>query len=196
MTSPVIIRTDRLVLRPFSADDVDAALAYRDDAEFARYLPHIPQPFTRADAERFVTTNMTEPWDEYPTFAVELDHELIGTVNLEVDADRRTAMLGYAISRAQWGKGVAPEAALAVIGWAFETFDLAKVWASTDAEHVRSRRVLEKLGMRHEGTLRSHHVGRTGDRVDEVTYGLLREEWDAETSSSSLAPPDVPRVRD
>jgi len=64
------LRTPRLVLRSFRATDVDDALAYRDDPEFARFLPHIPQPFTRAHAEAFVTVNMTEPWETMPTFAV------------------------------------------------------------------------------------------------------------------------------
>jgi RimJ/RimL family protein N-acetyltransferase len=105
-------------------------------------------------------------------------------------------MIGYAISRAHWGKGVAPEAALAVIEWAFKTFALAKVWASTDAEHARSRRVLEKLGMRHEGTLRSHHLGRAGGRVDEVMYGLLREEWEEQRRQAGpLAAIDGPPLR-
>jgi hypothetical protein len=36
-------------------------------------MPHIPQTFTRADAEAFVATNMTEPWETLPTFAIELD---------------------------------------------------------------------------------------------------------------------------
>jgi hypothetical protein len=44
----VELRTATLLLRRFQADDVDDALAYRDDPEFARFLPHIPQPFTRA----------------------------------------------------------------------------------------------------------------------------------------------------
>ena len=167
------LRTERLILRPFAKDDVEEALHYRNDEEFARFLPHVPQPFTRADAERFVATNMEEPWDEYPTFAVVLDARLIGTVNLEVDADSRTAMLGYAISRRRWGEGITPEASRAVVAWGFRTFGLAKIWASTDARHQRSRRVLEKLGMQHEGTLRAHHLDRAGLRVDEVMYGLL-----------------------
>src|SRR4051812_47117428 len=94
-----IVRTERLLLRPFKESDVDEALHYRDDAEFARFLPHLPQPFTRADAERFVTVNMAEPWEQFATFAVELEARLIGTVNLDVDADKQLAMLGYAISR-------------------------------------------------------------------------------------------------
>jgi [ribosomal protein S5]-alanine N-acetyltransferase len=174
-----ILRTERLQLRPFARDDVEAALHYRNDAEFARFLPHIPQPFTRADAERFVATNMEESWETYATFAIDLDGRLIGTVNLQVDADNKIAMLGYAISRDRWGQGYASEAARAVIAWGFQTLDLAKIWASTEARHHRSRRVMEKLGMRHEGTLRAHDLDRAGARVDVVTYGLLRAEWEA-----------------
>jgi hypothetical protein len=57
------LRTERLTLRSFRTTDVDDALAYRDDPEFARFLPHVSLPFTRADAEAFVTLNMTEPWE-------------------------------------------------------------------------------------------------------------------------------------
>jgi ribosomal-protein-alanine N-acetyltransferase len=180
-----ILRTERLLLRPFREDDVDAALAYRDDEEFARFLPHIPQPFTRADALRFVTANIDERWETSPTFAIELGGRLIGTVNLEVDSDNQIAMLGYAIGRDHWGKGVALEAARAVVSWGFHTLNLAKIWASTDARHQRSRRVMEKLGMKREGILRAHHPDRDGSRADQVMYGLLREEWAATANLSS-----------
>ena len=142
------IRTARLLLRPFRETDVDDALAYRDDAELARFLPHIPQPFTRGDAEAFVAVNMSEPWETMPTFAVVFEGRVIGTVNLEIDPALRTAMLGYAIARAQWGCGIAVEAAAAAMEWAFAEHDLVEIWASTDPANVRSRRVMEKLGMR------------------------------------------------
>jgi [ribosomal protein S5]-alanine N-acetyltransferase len=141
------LRTQRLLLRPFRAGDVDDALAYRDDPEFAKFLPHIPQPFTRQHAEEFVQTNMTEPWQTLPTFAVVLDDHVIGTVNLEIDEASRSAMFGYAIARAHWGRGLASEAAAAVVGWAFGELGLLEIWASTDVNNVRSRRVLEKLGL-------------------------------------------------
>ena len=172
MTAPTVLQTARLLLRPFQASDVADAQAYRDDVEFARFLPHIPQPFTRRDAEAFVALNMSEPWDRSPTFAVVLDGVLIGTVNFEVDPDTRAAMLGYAIGRAWWGRGIATEAARAAIAWAIETFGLARIWSSTDTRNARSRRVLEKLGMQQEALRVGDHIGRTGETVDEVVYGL------------------------
>ena len=170
MAAPVELHTQRLVLRPFQTGDVTDALAYRNDAEFARFLSHIPLPFTRQDAEAFVRRNMSEPWDTSPTFAVVLGGKVIGTVNLEVNPETRTAMLGYAIGRAWWGQGIATEAASAAIVWGSETFGLARVWASTDVRHVASQRVLEKLGLNRESLQAGHHTGRNGELIDEVVY--------------------------
>jgi [ribosomal protein S5]-alanine N-acetyltransferase len=156
------LRTARLLLRSFRQSDVDE-VDYRDDPEFARFLPHIPQPFTRKDAEDFVALNMTEPWEEYPTFAIVIDDHVIGTVNLHVDAASRTAMLGYAIARAHWGRGIATEAASELVRWALAEHDLVEIWATTDIANVGSRRVLEKLGM---------HLD--GDDGHEVRYRLVR----------------------
>jgi ribosomal-protein-alanine N-acetyltransferase len=172
MTAPTVLRTERLVLRPFQSGDVEGALSYRDDLEFARFLPHIPQPFSRPDAEAFVALNMSEPWERSPTFAVVLEGSLIGTVNFEVEADTRTAMLGYAIGRVWWGRGIATEAAQAAMIWAIETFGLLRIWASTDASNIRSRRVLEKLGMQLEELRVGNQTRRAGEVIDEVVYGL------------------------
>jgi len=169
---PSQITTPRLLLRPFQSDDVEDALAYRDDVEFAQFLPHIPQPFTRSHAEAFVATNMSEPWDRSPTFAVVLEGRVIGTVNFEVDATTRTAMIGYAIGRAWWGRGIATEAARAAVAWAIDAFGLVRVWASTDVGNIRSQRVLEKLGMGRESVRVADHVGRDGKDADDVVYGL------------------------
>lgn len=168
MTSPTELHTERLLLRPFQIGDVDDALAYRNDAEFARYLPHIPQPFTREDAEAFVALNISEPWDRSPTFAVVLGGRVIGTVNFEVDAEKHEAMLGYAIGRLWWGQGIAAEAALVAVAWAIETFGLERIWASTDPENARSMRVMEKLGMVRE----PNALGRDDDARDEPVFSI------------------------
>jgi RimJ/RimL family protein N-acetyltransferase len=172
MIAQTVLRTQRLLLRPFEAGDVADALAYRNDAEFARFLSHIPQPFTRRDAEAFVALNMSEPWDRSPTFAVVLNGRVIGTVNLEMDRPARSTMLGYAIGRNWWSQGLASEAARAVMDWGIETFGLSRIWASTDVRHVRSQRVLEKLGMTRQSLVVAHHIGRDGERIDEVVYAI------------------------
>lgn len=99
------LRTARLLLRPFRPDDVDDALAYRDDAEFARFLPNIPQPFTRRHAQAFVARNMDEPWESMPTFAVVFEDRVIGTVNLEIDTKTRTGDVSGCRAVPRWHLG-------------------------------------------------------------------------------------------
>jgi [ribosomal protein S5]-alanine N-acetyltransferase len=172
MTLHTELRTERLVLRPFQIGDVDDALAYRNDNEFAKFLPHIPQPFTREDAKAFVALNMSEPWERSPTFAVVLSARVIGTVNFEVNSEKSEAMLGYAIGRAWWGRGIATEAARAAMAWAVETFDLVRIWASTEPGHVRSMRVMEKLGMERNPLLTGDGPNRDGTPCDGVVYSV------------------------
>jgi RimJ/RimL family protein N-acetyltransferase len=171
MALQTVLRTQRLLLRPFEPGDVADALAYRDDPEFARFLPHIPQPFTPRDAEAFVALNIAEPWDRAPTFAVVISGRVIGTVNLEVMPQARSAMLGYAIGRAWWGQGIATEAAQAVMAWGIAALGLKRIWASTDVRHLRSQRVLEKLGMRRDAVRPGENPGRHAQTV-EVVYAM------------------------
>jgi len=172
MTRPTELSAKRLTLRPFQAGDVEDALAYRNDPEFARFLVHIPQPFTRSDADAFVALNMSEPWDRSPTFAIVLNETVIGTVNLEVKTQQRSATLGYAIGRMWWNKGFATEAARAALGWGIEAFRLVRVQAATDRRNARSQRVLEKLGMQRQGLSVRDFVDRDGASVVEVVYTL------------------------
>lgn len=144
------LQTPRLLLRSFRLTDIDDALAYRNDEEFARYMPHIPQPFTRKDAEEFVAVNMAEPWRQSPTFAVVFDGKVIGTVNFKVNAETRSAMLGYAIGREWWGQGLAFEAVSAAVTWASSTFRLTRLWAACDPLNARSIRLMQRLGMKQE----------------------------------------------
>jgi RimJ/RimL family protein N-acetyltransferase len=172
---PFTITTERLVLRPFRAEDVDEVLAYASDEAFARYVPGVPYPYGREHAEAFVSIAVEADWATDPLFAVELDGRVIGGINLMVD-EVATAGLGYALGRAWWGRGLATEMARAVIDRAFGTYEVEVVWATADARNAASRHVMEKVGMRLDGILRQRRVHR-GERVDECHYSVLRTEW-------------------
>ena len=176
MTEPTELKTERLLLRPYSLKDVDDVFEYRSDAEWARYLPHVPDPYTHRAAEESVARYVLESWETHPTWAIVLDRKVIGQIVLTINVQNKIGELGYTLSRAHWGKGLTVEAARTVIDWGFEERQLEKLFAQTDARNGRSIRVMEKLDMTREGILRSHVVGR-GERIDEVSYGILREEW-------------------
>ena len=172
----VELRTERLTLRPFRLEDADDVFEYASDDKWLRHLPRVSQPYTRKAAEEFVARQLLTSWETDPVFAIVLGGKGVGSIGFRVDQKNEIASVGYRIAREHWGKGLMPEAAKAVIGWAFREYGLAKVYTWTDSTNTQSQRVMEKLGMTREGVLRSHGKGRDG-RVDQVHYGILREEW-------------------
>ena len=175
MADRVELKTDRLLLRPYRLTDVDDLFKYRSDIEWARFLPHVPQPYTRAAAEKTLARNVLESWETDPTWAIVFNQRLTGGIWLMGIQDD-IGELGYELSREHWGNGLMVEAAGAVVDWVFAERRLEKISARTDARHKRSLRVMEKVGMTREGLLRGQGKGR-GERIDQVVYGILREEW-------------------
>ncbi len=176
MAEQIELQTDRLFLRPFSFEDAKDVVAYANDDQWGRFFAS-PYPYTARDGEEFVARCVLLSWETEPRFAITLDGRVIGSTGLRVNAAQKVAAVGYGLAREHWGKGLTPEAVTAVIDWAFPTYDLDKVFARADGRNVQSHRVMEKLGMTREACLRKHRLHR-GERVDEVWYGLLREEWE------------------
>ena len=96
---------------------------------------------------------------------------------MRVNQEYDTAEIGYTLQESYWGKGIASEAARAVLSWALVDLGLAKVWAEADIRNERSWRVMEKVGMTREGISRSHHVIHDV-RTGMVLYSILQEESD------------------
>lgn len=177
MYAPTNLRTKRLLLRPFELEDAEDVFAYANDPDWSRFL-NVPSPYTLQDALTFVDRNISIDWQEEPVFAIRYDSTVIGAIGFHINSPNSRAMLGYAIARAYWNQGLMTEAAAAVVDWGFGQLGLAKIWSFADVENVGSWRVMEKIRMTREGTLRSHGVLR-GVRQDFHYYGILRREWKA-----------------
>jgi [ribosomal protein S5]-alanine N-acetyltransferase len=173
-----VIRTERLVLRPFRPDDVGDVFEYAADTEWSRYTVALPAaPYLRADAEKFLADQALLDRTSHASWAIEFQGRAVGGVNIRFSCAHQIGELGYGLARRLWGQGLASEAARAVVKAAFDTYpQLIRMRAKADARNARSLRVLEKLGMRQEGLLRRDRLFR-GELVDEAIYGLLREEW-------------------
>ena len=164
--------------------DVDDVLEYTNDPEWARYQVNIPPvPYTRKDAEKIVTMfSDSSSWAQIGIlriFAIVLKDKVIGEIGVnqrEEDRKNERTEIVYSLSRRHWGKGLMTEAARAVMNWAFQTYSFNRMYAYCDPRNVGSSRVLEKLGMKREGQLRSH-MKWNGEFRDQLYYGILRNEW-------------------
>ncbi len=154
------LETPRLRLRaPVQADARRIYDAYGTDAEVTRYLAWRPYSAPEQAEPRMVQrledlkSGRELSWVITPRAHAD---RLLGLVSL-FPADHH-AELGYVLARAHWGQGLMPEAAGAVLAWAIAQPEIYRVWAVTDVENRGSARVLEKIGMQHEGLLRRFGV--------------------------------------
>ena len=180
---PESIQTPRLLLRRFRLGDAEDVYAYARDPEWARFLA-VEQPYERQHADAFVAELVLAKWRKRPARALEKDGRIVGGLSLWLARRNARAELGYDLARWLWGRGLAAEAASAVIDEVFRRLPIRKITATVTAENVRSIRVLEKLGMQREALLRQHWVHR-GKVLDELRYGFLREEWEQRRNAAT-----------
>jgi RimJ/RimL family protein N-acetyltransferase len=173
------VETERLRLRPFTDEDKDALFALHSDAAVLRYWDSPPWTDPERAGQFVDVCRRLADEGTGARVVIELasDGAFLGWCGLSRwEPDFRSAALTYILTRSAWGQGYATEAAHALLRWAFDTLDLNRVQAEADTRNVASRRVLEKLGFVHEGTLREDCVV-DGDVSDTHVFGLLRREW-------------------
>jgi ribosomal-protein-alanine N-acetyltransferase len=151
MATPVLIKTTRLVLRTVTMDDVDAVASSWNLDE---------GPISRKEAGDKITWMLGNHEQNTPRRIVHLclaiihkdTQEFIGWCGLDhIDYRKINPVLFYLLKASYWGKGLATEAARAVIDYAFSELDLARIDSTTAYENIASKRVMEKIGMRYLG---------------------------------------------
>jgi RimJ/RimL family protein N-acetyltransferase len=174
------IRTDRLTLRRFTARDVAAFQAYRDDPDVARWQSWTGCSLGQATA--FVAEQAAAAYDEQGSWfqvaiAGRADDRLIGDIGLHVlDEDARLVEIGLSLAAAAQGRGLATEALDAVIRHLFRDRGKHRLHASIDTRNPRSYGLFERLGFRREAHFR-RHAWVKGEWCDEYVYALLTEDW-------------------
>lgn len=176
----MILRTPRLVLREFTAEDWAVTHAYQQDPRYLRYYDRerVSERQVQALVYTFILWQGEQPRSR-AQLAITLAKtgELIGNVGLRREApDDRMADLGYELSPTHWGRGFATEAARAMVDLGFGTWGLHRIHAHCISDNEASARVLLRAGLRQEARLRDHQFFK--DRFWDVSmFGIMREEW-------------------
>lgn len=162
------------VIRSWTKSDIPALARHANDRAIWRNLKdRFPNPYTIEDAEWFVSHCLTE--DPESTFAISVDEEAIGAIGFEHRGDiwRRSVELGYWIAPAYWGRGIMTGVVRSMTDWAFNAWEINRVWAGVFSWNPASARVLEKAGYVYEGRLKQSAV-KDGELVDELIYAVVR----------------------
>ena len=178
------IRSARLTLRPLTESDIDATWQYRRLEEVTTWT-----------AAYFTSR---EEWANFVRdprairMAIEThDGTLVGDSSVAISdawaqlgadpsaARQSQAELGWSIDPRHAGQGYASEAARELLRFCFEQLGVRRVTASAFADNAASIRVMQKIGMRHEGTTRADSFHATRGWTDGAWYAILAEEWRA-----------------
>jgi RimJ/RimL family protein N-acetyltransferase len=168
---PIRIETDRLILRPILPEDAELYLAMMGDRDFARFLTPDGKAQDRAGAWRGFAT-VVGHWAirGYGFFSVleKSTGAVVGRVGPWMPEGWPALECGWGIAPAHWGKGYAPEAAIAAIGWTFARFpDLPRIISLIDPANEKSQAVARKVG-----------EARTGEVFE--FWGLKLDIWAAD----------------
>ena len=164
------IRTERLLLRPARADDLEPLHAIFSDRRAMAYWSSPPHEDIEQTRDWLASMIAIQP-SEGEDFIVELDGQLIGKAGLW-----RFPEIGFIFHPDQWGHGYAREALAAVLERAFTAHHLGRIEADVDPRNSESLKLLEHLGFRETGRRdRTWFVG--GRWCDSIYLALSADAW-------------------
>jgi len=174
---------EKIILRPPRASDAESIYTYAKDREVSRYMTvRFPYPYKRKDAEGFIK-RVAKEWQEKnqknTIFVIEHlgSKQVVGTIGLKkIDTYNKNAELGYWVAKKYWRQGIASEAVKLILDYGFNELNLKRVYAGVFHPNTASQKLLEKIGFKHEGTLRKS-ARRSEQWFDRLWFGLLKEEY-------------------
>lgn len=175
-----ILETARLKLRLFKAEDANDLYEYCSDEQVTKYLPfetytEQKQAIDRIEYCMEVYKNLDKPI----TWAIEYkqDGKMIGSIDfVKWNEQDKCAEVGYVINKKYWNKGIMTEALKSVINFGFDNMELNRIEARCDERNTASSKVMEKNGLKYEGTLRKK-VFEKGEFISLKYYSILKEEY-------------------
>jgi RimJ/RimL family protein N-acetyltransferase len=175
------IETERLTLRAFRLDDLEAVLDTRSRPDVVRYLYGDEQTREQVAvtlAERLAQTSLEHDGDVLALAAERReDTRMIGDLTLVLrSAHHRQAEIGFVFHPDAQGQGYARESACAVLDVAFGAAGMHRVYGHTDGRNEASAGLMHRLGMRQEAHFRHNEIFK-GDWGDELYFAILEDEW-------------------
>ncbi len=174
-----VIKTERLILRPFNHEDVNDLFEYASNPDITKYVlwyPHTSKyeslEFINNTVEAYIK-NEPSPW------AIEFvqTNKVIGSIGFNnYSIQNEKADIGFAISKKYWGKGITVEALKPIIEYSFKKLNLHRLEAHCIVSNKASARVLEKAGMKYEGTFREFTKVK-GKFISAKFYAILKSDW-------------------
>jgi aminoglycoside 6'-N-acetyltransferase len=167
----------RVILRPLVPDDVPTLVAYRNDPSVVRFQSWSSYSEERALALVSLMASSAPGVDgSWYQWGIAFEGALVGDIGLRTFDDARQGEIGFTLSPAARGRGLAFEACRLVLGLAFSELRFHRVIAAIDPANLAAASLLARLGFRREGLERAS-VFVHGAWADDERWALLAEEF-------------------
>lgn len=175
---PPRLETDRLVIRAITVEDAQDIFDYCKNPNVSRYTLWEPHASVKATSDfilDYILPNYQKASIEPLGIArKENPNKIIGTVGCFWASEKNQTMeLAYALAESEWGQGLIAEASRAVIKYCFENYPVYRIQARAKKENAGSTRVMQKIGMDFEGTMKAA-VFHRNKHWDMDIYSLVR----------------------
>ena len=169
------LESERLLIKPVEEEDIYQLLEFRWDKDIMKYLVH--EPISKQKQLEWFK-NLSQKDLVLSIFLKgEEDMELVGTIGLyNINWVHRLATWRIRLSPVVQGKGIGYEASSMVLEYGFNTLNLHKMQSSSFADNKAIIKLLQKLGCKEEGLLRSHFYN-DGEYSDVILFGLLKSDF-------------------
>ncbi|MEO6131348.1 MAG: GNAT family protein [Saprospiraceae bacterium] len=164
-------------LRPWEIADLESLVNYANNWEIAKNMTDkFPFPYTESNGKAFI--EFASKVDPIHIFAIEIDGQAVGGIGIhpQDDIHRKNAELGYWLAEQFWGQGIISRAIKQTINFAFETYDIDRVFARPFGTNTASQKVLEKNNFVLEGKFEKVLI-KDCILLDELIYAIRRENW-------------------
>jgi len=175
------LTTNRLILRPFTPDDVGVMQTWASNLSNIRYMSFGPN--TPEQSLNFINLTIKRAVEEprrAHDFAVVLRETsaVIGSCGINIDGSDAMAELGWILHLDHHKKGYGTELAAELIRFGFEDLKLHRIYALCAAVNYGSYRVMERNNMRREAMyLKGRKFRADEEWIDFAEYAILAEEW-------------------
>ena len=148
----ILIETERLQMREFTLDDVDAVYEFSTCSDVTRFTGDEGAVRNKKDAERLIRTVWLNEYKKYGYARYALihkgDQKLIGFCGVKFEPDLGLPDIGYRMMPEYWGKGLGTEAVRATLKYAREVLGLQEIVGEVVDQNVASNKLLLKVGFR------------------------------------------------
>lgn len=163
-------------LRKWQRDDIESVAKHANNKKIADNLRNVfPYPYTLKDAEGYIKFCINGDESKQCCRAITVNGEAVGSIGVFIKDDVycKSAEVGYWLGEEFWGKGIMSQAIKEISEFAFENYDIVRIYAEPFARNVGSRRALEKAGFKLEGVLEKS-VYKNGEIGDSCIYALIK----------------------